>query len=408
MLGGYDASRFTLPDHSYPMLALPNDTLITYVKSIIIDTSTNQQSATADAQGYAYTFSARIDSTFPYLSLPDEVVSRFVDIFGLTYDTETDLYTINATQRASNLNNKPVITITIAETATSPNTTQITLPYEAFDQTASWPIYNSSTPYFPIRNSHTGIFVLGRTILQESYLVVDYERRNWLLGTPNWTTAMPTADIVPIYSPHGGGSSVKAGVIAGAVVAAVAVLATIVTAYICFRRRSKQRPAAAVSSVFSPATVHPLQGFYGPEGTPKSPASELASTEVHAKDWIESPTPGHSRGPSDGSYELESEEQALPAELPANSSTPPLVRHEADSPVPDAHDRLMSTIAGERRRSSDNMVRRMLRRQLTVVRESEVSDEDENEMERISRLSLAAAMETEESKEQSVIVCDEI
>jgi len=381
------------------MLASPNNTIVTFVQSIIINSNSNSQSATTDAQSNSYSFPAQIDSTLPYLWLPDEVVSNFVDIFGLKYDNETELYTINATQRASNLNNNPTIQIIIAESATSPNTTYIDLPYAAFDQNASWPIYDSSTSYFPIRNSPTGIFVLGRTILQEAYLVVDYERRKWSLGAANFSAIMPPADVVPILSPNTGGSGVGAGVIAGAVIAIVAVLSTITIAYLCFRRwRSKKPPVVEVDAMSSPANVFSARGFYGPEGDPKSSISELAS-EIHAKEWVEFKSPSHSRGASNASYELSSEGQELPVELDAYPVTPPLVSPEADSPPPDAHDRYVGAVARERRRSSDSAPRRILWRPLNIVQESEVDEEDEDGIESVPVLPPVMTPEVEEDKE---------
>jgi len=430
VLGGYDASRFTPPLHSYKIKSTPSTTFSIFVQSIIVNYGGNQESATLDDKDYPQTFNAQIDSTFPYLWLPSGVVDRFVEIFGLTYDQETDLYTINVTQRLQNINNAPTISIKMAETATSANFTEIKLSYAAFDHNASWPIYNSTTPYFPIRRAPGSTYVLGRTLLQESYLVVDYGRQNWSLGQANFPPAMPPQNIVPILNPTTSASpksssSLGAGVFAGIIVAVVVVVAAILCALFFFLRRSKKRressatltmadvtaidaskllqtgatttplgrplrgsmrsnesdfselPSSVGGGPLSPANVYPPEGFYAVVGTRNRRISELASPETDVKDWLEGKS-SHSRGPSDSSNELSGGDMPVVAELPAESITPDFVSEGTASPEPGVVNDPLSVAGGEKGRNGDNAAR-TTRRPLTVVHEVEPDVEEGNE-----------------------------
>jgi hypothetical protein len=395
-------------------------------------------------------------------------VDRFVEIFGLTYDQNTDLFTINATQRNTNLNEAPIITFKMAESASSANVTEITLPYSAFDLSAQWPIYNTSTPYFPIRRSPTGTYVLGRTLLQESYLIVDYGRQNWSLGQAIFPSSMPSPSVVPILSaptaaPSGGGSSsLGAGVFAGIAIAAVAVVAIIIGAIFFFLRRSKKRREAAAAAVaevtpfamagvtpmdpsklfqagmdpsspngrphrgsvrssesdmfselpssvgggpLSPANVHPPEGFYAVVGTRNRRVSELPSPERDVKEWLEGKS-NHSRGPSDSSTELSGGDAPVVAELPAESITPDFVSEGTASPGPGVLDEPGNLAVGERGRNGDNVTRAGARR-LTVVEEVDVDGEEGDENERMPGLPLAAAQDGEEEKNSTVVESQE-
>ena len=275
VLGGYDASRFKAPSHSYLMSGSNNSLPIT-VQSIIVDAQGNSQSATLDTSDDSHIFSASIDSTLPYLWLPKPVCDRLESIFGLTYDRTTDLYTINSTARQNNLNSQATITIKLANSPTSANTTEIVLPYGAFDQQASWPIYENATHYFPIRRSQTDVNVLGRAFLQEAYLVVDYDRGNFSLGQAVFPSEVPTPSIVPILKSlektHAQKPSahLALGAIIGIVVAAIVllILATSACVFLAVRRRYRRK-----QQEYSP--VEPMSAKLG---SPVSPDMEERSS----------------------------------------------------------------------------------------------------------------------------------
>jgi Eukaryotic aspartyl protease len=380
VMGGYDASRFTMPSHSYGMSSTNNSLDLT-VQSIIIDSQSNSQSATVDTNDFGHNFRATIDSTFPYLWLPPVVCDRFQSIFGLAYDNATDLYTINDTSRKSNLQSSPTITIKLAESATSSNFTSIKLSYKAFDQQASWPIYPNATNYFPIRRSQTGVYILGRTILQESYLLVDYDRKNFSLGQASFPASVPTASIVAIRRPaeetqpqkSSKSSSFPVGAIVGIVIG-VLIVAVLVVAFFLFRRHLKRRKQKRMDdatvdhpsmkyddlSLMSPGTTQsnfrggrssvfsegettvsselagrelrpidettPIDGFYGPIA-PKR-VSELESPDPKNKDGYF----GHRKlGSSDttpSELEVKNVIHELPADMPRVAEAPSVAPSE--------------------------------------------------------------------------------
>jgi hypothetical protein len=281
-LGGVDSTRFTPPKHYYPF----SSDLTTTVQSIIVDTTKGSESATLDTSDYTHGFIANIDSTLPYFWLPQSVCDRFQQIFGLEYDNSTDLYIINGTMRQQNLDNRANITMKFAESTTSPNFTNIVLPYQAFDLQASWPIYTNATYYFPIRRAPSNVNILGRTLLQEAYLTVDYGRQNFSLSQATFGAAAPAPILVPINTTPiittQKKSKFSTGAIAGvAVAAAIIVLSLIAIAVILVRRRRlhKARAELAANATF-PAFKNDPQSPMTQSGRASifSEGSELSAT----------------------------------------------------------------------------------------------------------------------------------
>jgi hypothetical protein len=252
VLGGYDRSRLKLPPTSFPMTSGINNTLGLAVQSITVDGNGNSVSATLDTNNFAQTFSAAIDSTLPYLWLPLAVCNRLEQIFSLTYDIATDMYLVNSTSRERNINS--TISFKFGATQTSSDFVVITLPYSAFDLNASWPIFSSSTNYFPIRRAPGNIFTLGRTLLQEAYLTVNYEYSNFSLAQAVFNDGQ--SDIVAISNGQSSPSSrLSTAALIGIIVGAVVLLILIAILLFFFFRRRKHRDRLSVKST-SPETSH--------------------------------------------------------------------------------------------------------------------------------------------------------
>jgi hypothetical protein len=247
ILGGYDSTRFTPNSNpfSFSFSTDPSKLLTVGVESI---------SATNTLQGtYSLSSSAHfslIDSTVAHLWLPESVCDEFEKAFGLTYDNQTDLYLVNETTHEELQSKNPSITIKLVNSLedTSTNYTNIVLPYAAFDLQASYPYYESPTNYFPIRRAaNDSQYVLGRTLLQEAYLIVDYERANFTIAQAAFPDPNPSAEIVTIEPPSSESSSSKSsplstGAIAGiAVAGAVLLIAIIAGAIFIHRRRRKKK-----------------------------------------------------------------------------------------------------------------------------------------------------------------------
>jgi hypothetical protein len=180
-----------------------------------------------------------IDSSVSQLWLPGVVCDQLEVFLGLTYDTSTELYIVNDTIHERLVRLAPEMAFTLAADGTSNVTTSIILPYAALDLQAGPPTYNFSTNYFPIRRASKGS-VLGRTFLQEAYLVVDWERSNFTIS-PASERANRTRRVVSISTPSKAtpASSLSVGAIVGIAVGAV-VLVGIVLGFIWWMIRARR------------------------------------------------------------------------------------------------------------------------------------------------------------------------
>lgn len=90
---------------------------------------------------------------------------------------------VNDTIHAKLQQLNPTVIFRIGNTISGGEVVNIELPYLAFDLQASSPIYPSSKNYFPIRRANNDTqYTLGRTFLQEAYIIVDYERSNFYVS----------------------------------------------------------------------------------------------------------------------------------------------------------------------------------------------------------------------------------
>lgn len=249
ILGGYDPTRFepNEKDFSFTFSTDPLRLLTVGIDSII---ATNTLQGTQSLSSSAH-FSL-IDSTVSQLWLPRDICDAFERTFGLTYDPHTDLYLINATMRDQLQARNPSVTIKLIDSleGATTNFTNIVLPYSAFDLEVSHPYYDNATRYFPIRRAaNESQYTLGRTLLQEAYLIVDYERANFTVAKAAFTNPLPPADIVPIlpagyslndpsFSKAKLNTGAKAGIAVGCVAFAI-ILA--VVALLLYRRRRQRR-----------------------------------------------------------------------------------------------------------------------------------------------------------------------
>lgn len=199
---------------------------------------------------------AAIDSTVSQMWLPTAVCDKLASTLNLTYDSTTDLYILNSSIHQELLDSNPTFTFKLGATSDSNFATEIPLPYAALNLAADMPLYNVSTPYFPIRRAaHDDQITLGRAFLQKAYLVVDWEREHFTIGPSSANSNTYDVRTIPSISQGQSSSSGKAdstkttrpGTIAGVVVGAVMCLALILAAiWYCQRRRTKARHLATV------------------------------------------------------------------------------------------------------------------------------------------------------------------
>ena len=246
VLGGYDTTRFSNTTAPKSLTFSANDArqLIVGVQSIVAINTLKGTASMTTSGGHL----SLIDSTVPHLWLPREICDNFEQSLGLTYDPATDLYRVNDTAHQQLLSLNPTFTFKLGNTAFDDgNATNIELPYAAFDLQVGWPIYSQNVNYFPIRRAANDTqYTLGRTLLQQAYIIVDFERSNFTIAPALFPDSSVQPSIVAIHS-TGKSSSAKTGLgvgaIVGIVVGGVAVLALIFGLLFWFRRKKKLQKA---------------------------------------------------------------------------------------------------------------------------------------------------------------------
>ncbi|EMD69160.1 hypothetical protein COCSADRAFT_31924 [Bipolaris sorokiniana ND90Pr] len=370
ILGGYDTTRFdTVTDNLSFTFSQDSSRLLTVGVNSIMATNTLQGTYSLTSGAH---FSV-IDSTVPHLWLPESVCAEFETAFGLTYDPQTDLYLVNDTIHEQLVSKNPTLTIKLTNSldGATNNYTNIQLPYAAFDLQASYPFYQNATNYFPIRRAaNESQYVLGRTLLQEAYLIVDYERANFTVAQAVFPDPLPPAEVITIVSPSDlpatqpSSSDLSTGVIVGIAIGAVAgIVIAILAFFFCFRKRRGKKQAQNnqqyelagknISEIESgnnmSSSILPLKDT-GPQELNSTPLIELASP---ANDH----TVGHAY-PQDQKTVVQVTDE--PQELHGESMIPITPKwQEVEAPPPTYHhdtDGESSTIQGVSTMLSDSTV----------------------------------------------------
>ena len=176
-LGGYDESRFEPKNFTFPFDT--EETQATSLKLQRIKAERTFNGSTELLQDEIY---VTIDFTLPYLWLPGNVCDRIAASFRLHYDNTTDLYLVDDDDHKDLVDRNPSFTFSFSSSGNTLDTLNIDLPYAAFDLQASWPTYNDTKNYFPIRRAANATqYTLGRAFMQEAYMIVDFERGNFSL-----------------------------------------------------------------------------------------------------------------------------------------------------------------------------------------------------------------------------------
>jgi hypothetical protein len=204
VLGGYDQARIQGEPAQFNLRAegTKNSELLVSVSSIGIQYNNSEPVSSTTG-----TFDAIIDSTLPYLFLPNATCDWLSKQLNLQYDNLTGLYTIDPANLAINRATIPTLTIAIGPTDGnsdgSNSVKTITFPYDAFNANAlwAWGFPNATQAIFPIRKAQSSTAVLGRPFFQEAYVSADYTN-----GVFNVWQARPQKDlndstsIVSIYN----------------------------------------------------------------------------------------------------------------------------------------------------------------------------------------------------------------
>jgi hypothetical protein len=342
ILGGYDPTRFepNTNDFSFSFSADPTRLLTVGVDSII---ATNTLQGTQSLSSSAH-FSL-IDSTTSMLWLPRDICDAFETSFGLKYDPKTDLYLINDTMRDQLRARNPSVAIKVIDSleGAATNFTNIELPYSAFDLQASYPYYENATNYFPIRRAaNESQYTLGRTLLQEAYIIVDYERANFTLAQAAFPNPLPPAAIVAILPQDAPTSfrksALTAGAKAGIAIGCIAFVSLLASLAFWFYRRCRRRP------VFESMGAHGHSSELG-----GIPVSELSIVSPHdqkimcgAQELAGTPRSELAGPPSKKPFVSVNE---VPQELETPSST---IRPKLEAPVGDINSYRSSRVGDDR------------------------------------------------------------
>ncbi|KAK0284521.1 hypothetical protein LTR54_004420 [Friedmanniomyces endolithicus] len=246
-LGGYDASRFTPSNVSFPFGSDFSRDLLVSLESITYDTLSSSPLLGDRIDVF-------IDSLVTEIWLPISTCQAFETAFFLVWDDAAQLYPVNETLHKNLLAQNPVFTFTLGQAGGEGNdTVAISLPYATFDLFITQPAVNSISRYFPLKQAQNSTqYTLGRTFLQEAYIIADYDRHNFSVSQALFPPNQSPQQLVAIRSPsddarerHRG---LGAGAIAGIVIAAIAILALCIAGIFRLRRRSGRTGQLSVPS----------------------------------------------------------------------------------------------------------------------------------------------------------------
>ncbi|KAK8051245.1 hypothetical protein PG993_002630 [Apiospora rasikravindrae] len=195
-LGGYDQNRF-VPHATKFNLNIDRETevLVRGISAQVTNPDgapTKWSSTTRTLLAFNESVKAVIDTTTPYLWLPTPVCEHFAQALGLKWNETFGLY-MYSNDGIFDSFQSPDLSFTFTLSSSDnldnfgrpldiPGAVNITISANAFAQTLRFPFHNlfsygdAAIPYFPLkRHDNASQAVIGRTFMQEAYLVTDYE-----------------------------------------------------------------------------------------------------------------------------------------------------------------------------------------------------------------------------------------
>ncbi|KAJ9641080.1 hypothetical protein H2199_005748 [Coniosporium tulheliwenetii] len=176
-LGGYDLTRFVANDVTVALGADQSRDLLIGIQSITLDTPGSPPLLSTGI----YSF---INSMVSHIWLPVEVCQAFERAFNLTWSDIAEMYLVDHATHAAFVAQNPTITFKLGQSSTGGSSVDIVMLYKAFDLATTALDFNGSIPsgtrYFPLKRAQNSTqYTLGRTFLQEAYVIADYERGNF-------------------------------------------------------------------------------------------------------------------------------------------------------------------------------------------------------------------------------------
>ncbi|KAI0484711.1 acid protease [Xylariaceae sp. FL0804] len=361
-LGGYDANRLE-PHNNWFSLNASAPQPEALVRSIIASVSDVDKAPTAWSSSsiplsyFNESVTALIDSSTPYLWLPPVICDRFAAAFNLTWNETFGLYLYTDNEGLEAYRSAPDLSLTF--TLTSQDNTNdfgqpldvagvvnITISGDAFIQALSYPFMNlieyeaPAVPYFPLKRAENGSqVILGRSFLQETYLITNYERSTFSVHqakfpeNPLTNTSLVTMAYTEnsIYPGPPSGHNQKKGLTETQIIGIVlAICVPIIVALVAFSLKRRKRTRLPQESAMTAGTATTYYDDWKEEGYieepdfPRSPVSRFLSRVVngHSKKTHTSETGNAvhevSADASHERYELPT--QLGPAELDAGDT----------------------------------------------------------------------------------------
>ena len=201
ILGGYDQGLYhnetNTSTSSFKFLSDQSKDLTVGIQDI----SANMSNAGPSPLLPSGLISAYIDSSIAEIWLPIDACRAFEKAFGLEYDKTAGRYFVSDALHTKLLKINPAVKFAITTAITGGDSFTIEIPYAGFDLSLQPPLVSSTTRYFPLmRAANDTQYTLGRTFLQEAYVIVDYERSSFRVHQRAWSPT-PTPTIITIPTP---------------------------------------------------------------------------------------------------------------------------------------------------------------------------------------------------------------
>lgn len=310
--GGYDTSRFN--ESSNLTLAGGSDPYRPFLLGIESITSGGNPLLSEP-------IITALDSLATQIWLPVSACKAFESAFGLVWNDTYQLYLLDDSQHAALVAKNASVIFTLSTgNGNSSDRLDITLPYAAFDLIASPPLAgNQTVHYFPLKQAANETqYTLGRTFLQEVYVLADYDHGLITLYKALYPDSSVQSNIVAICPPdstacnlssQSNSHKISTGPIVGIVIGTIVIIICVGIGIRIKMRRKKQRPVSTATNSTSfagPGTEEKaeLDGKQVRDSRDETLTPELAPgyTSPHQTPGSDGLTPssrerGHSSGP---------------------------------------------------------------------------------------------------------------
>ncbi|GJN73925.1 Acid protease [Purpureocillium lilacinum] len=286
VLGGYDTSKFEDTNKTHHFFSDQSRDLTVGIQSITTNATGDESSLLPSGLINSY-----IDSSIAELYLPLDACQAFEKAFGLDYNETAGMYFVDDKLHSKLTKDNPSVTLSITTAVEGGDSFNVTLPYASFDLQAKPPRVKNETRYFPLKRADNDTqYTLGRTFLQEAYLVVDYERSSFAVHPRVWN-ASAVSHVVAILPPSDetsaptapsadmGNSGLSSGAIAGASVGAIVAFVLLIILPLWFflivpRRRRAAEMKSAKSEQAAASSTDGAEGAAAAASSGETPEDE--------------------------------------------------------------------------------------------------------------------------------------